>query len=115
MRPQRGNATAPPAPSGAWPTYRRLLGYLRPHRAMFLLGVLGMILFAATDAGWAAFVRFFLDGTFVGDVSALARSIEPADIAGLEIYQGIAGLPIDFNVHGADCGVVVVWTIRGTR
>ena len=41
MRPQRGNATAPPAPSGAWPTYRRLLGYLRPHRAMFLLGVLG--------------------------------------------------------------------------
>jgi len=57
----------------------------------------------------------FLDGTFVGEVSNLARSIEPADIAGLEVYQGIAGLPIDFNVHGADCGVVVVWTIRGTR
>lgn len=57
----------------------------------------------------------FLDGAYIGSVSALARSIEPADIAGLEVYQGIAGLPIEFNLHGADCGVVVVWTFRGTR
>jgi subfamily B ATP-binding cassette protein MsbA len=65
MLPQGGNGPAPPAPVGAWPTYRRLLGYLRPHRVVFLLGVLGMVVFAATDAGWAAFVKFFLDGTFV--------------------------------------------------
>jgi subfamily B ATP-binding cassette protein MsbA len=52
-------------PEGALQTYRRLIGYLGPHRPMFSLGVLGMVLFAATDAGWAAFVRFFLDGTFV--------------------------------------------------
>ena len=52
-------------PEGALPTYRRLVGYLRPHRPAFAVGVLGMVLFAATDAGWAAFVRFFLDGTFV--------------------------------------------------
>src|SRR5262245_5623388 len=52
-------------PEGALQTYRRLIGYLRPHRAVFLVGVLGMVMFAATDAGWAAFVRFFLDGTFV--------------------------------------------------
>jgi subfamily B ATP-binding cassette protein MsbA len=55
----------PRMPEGALQTYRRLIGYLGPHRAMFSLGVLGMVLFAATDAGWAAFVRFFLDGTFV--------------------------------------------------
>jgi ATP-binding cassette, subfamily B, bacterial MsbA len=59
------SAGEPIPPAGALQTYRRLLSYLRPHRAMFLLGVLGMIIFAATDAGWAAFVRFFLDGTFV--------------------------------------------------
>jgi subfamily B ATP-binding cassette protein MsbA len=52
-------------PAGALQTYRRLIGYLRPHRLGFAIGVLGMIIFAATDAGWAAFVRFFLDGTFV--------------------------------------------------
>jgi subfamily B ATP-binding cassette protein MsbA len=32
---------------------------------MFLLGVFGMALFAATDAGWAWFIKVFLDGTFV--------------------------------------------------
>jgi subfamily B ATP-binding cassette protein MsbA len=52
-------------PEGALDTYRRLLTYLRPHKAMFALGVLGMTIFASTDAGWAAFVKFFLDGTFM--------------------------------------------------
>jgi hypothetical protein len=57
----------------------------------------------------------FLDGAYIGYVSALARTVRPEAIAGLEVYQGIAGLPIEFNLHGADCGVVVVWTFRGTR
>ena len=52
-------------PEGALQTYKRLLGYLRPHKGMFAVGVVGMTIFAATDAGWAAFVKFFLDGTFV--------------------------------------------------
>jgi subfamily B ATP-binding cassette protein MsbA len=74
MDPPRGNEAARLAPTGAWPIYRRLLGYLRPHRVMFLFGVLGMIMFAATDAGWAAFVRFFLDGTFVDRATCVCRS-----------------------------------------
>ncbi|HEX7373969.1 MAG TPA: lipid A export permease/ATP-binding protein MsbA [Steroidobacteraceae bacterium] len=52
-------------PDGALETYRRLLTYLRPHKTMFGVGVLGMTIFAATDAAWAGFVKFFLDGTFV--------------------------------------------------
>jgi subfamily B ATP-binding cassette protein MsbA len=52
-------------PAGALQTYRRLIGYLGPHRGVFAIGIVGMVIFAATDAGWAAFVRFFLDGTFV--------------------------------------------------
>ena len=50
-------------PEGALETYKRLLTYLRPHKSAFAIGVLGMAAFAATDAAWAAFVRFFLDGT----------------------------------------------------
>jgi len=57
----------------------------------------------------------FLDGAHIGYVSALARSVRPDTIAGVEVYQGVAGLPIEFNLHGADCGVVVVWTFSGTR
>ena len=89
MLPERGNGTASPAPAGAWPVYRRLLGYLRPHRAMFLFGVLGMVLFAATDAGWAAFVRFFLDGTFVERDPRMVWLV-PVALVGLFALRGIS-------------------------
>jgi subfamily B ATP-binding cassette protein MsbA len=54
----------PVLPSGAWHTYRRLLGYVRPHRQMFLLGVLGAALFAASMVLFAKFAQAFGDGTF---------------------------------------------------
>ena len=54
----------PVLPSGAWHTYRRLLGYVRPHREMFLLGVLGAALFASSMVLFAKFAQAFGDGTF---------------------------------------------------
>jgi subfamily B ATP-binding cassette protein MsbA len=45
--------------------YKRLLGYARPHLGMFFIGVLGMALFAATDAALAVLVQRFLGGAFV--------------------------------------------------
>jgi subfamily B ATP-binding cassette protein MsbA len=45
--------------------YRRLLGYARPHLGMFLIGVLGMALFASTDAALAYLIQRFLGGAFV--------------------------------------------------
>jgi len=44
--------------------YRRLLSYAWPYRATFLIGVLGMALFAATDGTLVFFVKQFVDGTF---------------------------------------------------
>ena len=76
----RGACTAPPrryrtghgqslsqAPVQSDPgrVYRRLLGYARPHMGMFLIGVLGMALFAATDSALAYLVKVFLGGAFV--------------------------------------------------
>ena len=55
------NSTPPPADSAA-KVYRRLLGYARPHRGMFMIGVLGMALFAATDGTFAFFVQKFVKG-----------------------------------------------------
>jgi ATP-binding cassette, subfamily B, bacterial MsbA len=75
-------------PPGAMQTYRRLLGYLRPHRPMFAVGVLGMTIFAATDAGWAAFVKFFLDGTFV-DKDPRMVWLVPVALVGLFILRGV--------------------------
>jgi ATP-binding cassette, subfamily B, bacterial MsbA len=45
--------------------YRRLLGYVRPHSRWFAIGVLGMLIFALTDAGFALFIKFFIRDVFV--------------------------------------------------
>lgn len=45
--------------------YRRLIGYARPWRGLFLIGVLGMVMYAATEAGIAWFVDRFLKYAFV--------------------------------------------------
>jgi subfamily B ATP-binding cassette protein MsbA len=45
--------------------YRRLLRYAAPHWGMFAIGVLGMALYAATDASTAWLVREFLNLTFI--------------------------------------------------
>jgi subfamily B ATP-binding cassette protein MsbA len=57
-------SAAPATLPGAWQTYRRLLAYLRPHRGMFLLGILGAVLFSASMVSFAAFAKVFGDGTF---------------------------------------------------
>jgi len=51
--------------AGALGSYRRLLGYLAPHRGRFILGILGGVLFAATMASFALFAKKFGDGTLV--------------------------------------------------
>jgi len=45
--------------------YRRLLAYARPHLGMFLIGVVGMALFAATGPAFAWLVQNFVDLGFV--------------------------------------------------
>jgi len=110
MAKKAGNATTLKMPDGALQTYKRLLGYLRPHRGMFAIGVLGMVLFAATDAGWAAFVKFFLDGTFV-DKDPRMVWIVPVSLVGLFILRGIA----DFlqTYCPGHVGRHIVKTLRG--
>ncbi|HET9473306.1 MAG TPA: lipid A export permease/ATP-binding protein MsbA [Steroidobacteraceae bacterium] len=53
------------APIDAKGVYRRLLSYARPHLGMFLIGVVGMALFAATGPGFAWLVQNYVDLGFV--------------------------------------------------
>ena len=62
------NAAAAAAlrPAGdTWSIYRRLLKYAKPYVGVFLIGVAGMILYSATNAALAFFVKWFLNGTFI--------------------------------------------------
>jgi ATP-binding cassette, subfamily B, bacterial MsbA len=54
----------PPLPTDAWHTYQRLIGYLSPHRGVFLLGGLGAVLFSASMVSFTLFAKIFGDGTF---------------------------------------------------
>ncbi len=69
-------------------TYLRLFAYARPHWAMFLLGVLGMVLFAAVDAGFAYLVKKFIDGAFVERDSRMLVYV-PVGLIVLFLVRGI--------------------------
>ena len=59
-------AAAGPQPAGdSWLIYRRLLKYARPYLGVFLIGVLGAMLFAVSNASLAYLVQKFLHGAFV--------------------------------------------------
>jgi len=71
-----------------WQTYRRLLRYLRPHRGMFVLGMLGAVLFSASMVSFAVFAKYFGDGTFE---NRDARTIVwlPLALIGLFLLRGL--------------------------
>jgi subfamily B ATP-binding cassette protein MsbA len=84
----RNKAPLPPLGASGLKTFLRLLGYARPHWAMFLLGVLGMVLYAAVDTGFAILVRKFLDGAFVERDPRMLTYV-PAGIIVLFLVRGV--------------------------
>ncbi len=68
--------------------YRRLLRYVRPHLGTFMIGVVGMTLFASTDAALAWFVKYFFDGTFVKPDPRMLWTV-PLGAVGLFTLRGI--------------------------
>ena len=87
-RKPKNKVPLPPLSASGLKTYLRLLGYARPHWAMFLLGVLGMVLYAAVDTGFAVLVKKFLDGAFVERDPRMLVYV-PAGIIVLFLVRGI--------------------------
>ncbi|NEV63503.1 lipid A export permease/ATP-binding protein MsbA [Thiorhodococcus minor] len=70
--------------------YRRLLGYVRPYWRMFVLSILGMLIFAATEPLFAAMMKPLIDGSFVERDIELVQTM-PWLLVGLFLVRGIAG------------------------
>lgn len=70
-----------------WPTYKRLLSYVRPYWFMLVLSVLGYAIYAATQAG-AAQLAGYLGDTIVNptDFRVMVVSIAPLVLV---IFQGV--------------------------
>ncbi len=71
-----------------WLIYKRLLKYAKPYAGVFMIGVLGMILFAATDSALAYLVKTFLHGTFLQKNPAVLWSI-PIGVIVLFALRGV--------------------------
>ena len=69
--------------------YRRLLRYSAPHWKVFLVAVLGMVLFAAVDTAFIRLIQPLTDGSFVHKDPEIMR-IVPFAILGLFVLRGIA-------------------------
>ena len=87
-KPKQNKVPLPPLSASGFKTYLRLLAYARPHWPMFLLGVVGMVLYAAVDTGFAVLVKKFLDGAFVERDPRMLVYV-PAGIIVLFLVRGI--------------------------
>jgi subfamily B ATP-binding cassette protein MsbA len=89
--------------------YLRLIRYAKPYWPVFLLGVVGNAIFAATDAGFVWFVRGFLKDAFVNPDARVLAWV-PAGAVALFLLRGIG----DFlsTYCAASVGRRVIKTLR---
>lgn len=70
----------------------------------------------ASDVYQRCFPRVYLDGFIVhrgGDEPArLDTFVDPMVVSGVEVYATTAGLPPEYQGHGAFCGTILIWTRR---
>ena len=74
-------------------TYRRLLGYVKPHWRVFSLSIVGMLVFASTEPLFAAMIKPLLDGSFVDRDPQVVR-LMPFLLVGILPFAGLPVLSI---------------------
>jgi subfamily B ATP-binding cassette protein MsbA len=89
--------------------YKRLLGYATPYWRVFAITALAMILFAATDTGFAALMKPLLDGNFIERDPDTVRFV-PLALIGLFVFRGLAGFVSRYGMSWI--GRRVIQTLR---
>jgi len=69
--------------------YRRLLGYVLPHWRAFVTAIIGLVIVAGTEAGFAAFIKPMMDGSFVERDPEVIK-LTPFVLIGIFLIRGIA-------------------------
>jgi subfamily B ATP-binding cassette protein MsbA len=80
--------TAGAAPSAARGVYRRLLGYARPYWGLYLLGVLGMMMYAGTDLLTINFTKTYLQNTMALEHDRRVLQWLPLWVLGIFLFRG---------------------------
>ncbi|MCH8221683.1 MAG: lipid A export permease/ATP-binding protein MsbA [Proteobacteria bacterium] len=76
--------------SGGWAVYRRLFSYAAGHWPMFVLAGIGMVVYALSEAAFAALMKPLLDGGFVEHDATVIRWV-PWAIVAIFLIRGLAG------------------------
>lgn len=101
----------------------------------FVRGASGAEMIASTrqgmPIGWGArytdcFLQVIVDGMLIWspeppsrpgaitfDPPDLSSIISTQELAGIEVYPGVAGIPPMYRRHGSTCGAILFWTKRG--
>jgi len=86
-----------PNPYRPGAVYRRLLRYGLPHWRLFLLAVLGMVAFAATDVTFVRLIQPLIDQVFVRREPDVIR-LMPLMILAIFIVRGAAGFGASYGI-----------------
>jgi subfamily B ATP-binding cassette protein MsbA len=92
------------ADAPAWPTYRRLLGYVKPYRAMLLIGLVALLVEAAAGGLFTLKMQPIIDETFDATREGVDLVL-PLQIIGLFVVRGLAGYVTDMSMARAGRGI----------
>ena len=91
-KPDRSTATnatsKPVASTRSGPLFRRLLGYIKPYRGIFVIGSLCSVIASTTDAAFGALLKPLVDRGF-STTAEYPIWIYPAAIVGLFVVRGV--------------------------
>ena len=98
--------TQPLSSEDVWPTYKRLLSYVRPYWFMLIISVIGYALYAGTQAG-AAQLAGYLGETIVNPTDARVLIVSIAPLV-LVIFQGLGQFMGSYSMNWVAQQIVYV-------
>ncbi len=87
-------------------TYRRLLGYVKPHRRAFALGLLGGAIYAASTAAFGWLAKRFGDGTFTHHPDPRTVYLVPIALVLIFVGRGIGNFTQTYFMGHVGRGIV---------
>lgn len=81
-----------------WLVYKRLLSYVWSYWKVFAVSIFGMLIFASTDAGFAAFMKSMVDDGFVNKDRQIIQWL-PFILVGIFVLRALAGFVATYGMQ----------------